>query len=79
PLENLASFFHSLGKWLIIEFVPKNDSQVQRLLASREDIFPGYTQENFEQIFSTYFKIQRQSVIQSSDRWLYLMEALPLD
>ena len=79
PLDSLAGFFRDLAKWLIIEFVPKSDSQVQRLLASREDIFSAYTQENFERVFSTCFRIQRKSAIRSSERWLYLMEALPLE
>jgi hypothetical protein len=43
PLPQLAEFFRSLGHWLIIEFVPKDDSQVQILLASRQDIFPDTT------------------------------------
>ena len=33
----------SLAPVALIEFVPKEDSQVQRLLASRPDIFPDYT------------------------------------
>jgi len=78
PLESLAGFFRDLAKWLIIEFVPKSDSQVQRLLASREDIFSVYTQDNFERVFLTCFQIQRKSAIRDSERWLYLMEALPL-
>ena len=40
PLDRLADFFASAGEHLIIEFVPKSDSQVQRLLATREDVFP---------------------------------------
>ncbi len=48
PLELIADFFAKVGEWLIIEFVPKEDSQVQRLLSSRKDIFPGYTESGFE-------------------------------
>ncbi|HXD11021.1 MAG TPA: class I SAM-dependent methyltransferase [Anaerolineales bacterium] len=39
PLPQLADFFAETGKWLVIEFVPKSDSQVQKLLSSRKDIF----------------------------------------
>ncbi len=39
PLARAASFFAQLSTYVIIEFVPKEDGQVQRLLASREDIF----------------------------------------
>lgn len=75
PLEQVASFFQSLTHWLIIEFVPKNDSQVQRLLSSREDIFTEYSQHNFENQFRKYFRIEKQEKINSSDRTLYLMES----
>jgi hypothetical protein len=75
PLDHLARFFSEAGHWLVIEFVPKSDSQVKRLLATREDIFPGYTQLGFEQAFSDYFKIRIAEPIQESERILYLMES----
>jgi hypothetical protein len=58
-----------------IEFVPKEDPKVQRLLATRDDIFPKYTQQGFEAAFSHYFAIQRTEHIKDSLRILYLMEA----
>lgn len=74
PLNMVASFFHKIGKNLIIEWVPKSDSNVKKLLATREDVFPDYTQKNFEEAFHPYFKvIQKKSVI-GSQRTLYLME-----
>lgn len=75
PLESIASFFSKLcSKSLIVEFVPKDDSQVQRLLANREDIFTDYTQNAFEREFSRYFTIQSSVKISDSKRTLYLME-----
>ena len=74
PLGMLAEFFAGLGRWLIIEFVPKVDSQVQRLLSTRQDIFPDYTPEGFEAAFSSRFTIQRREPIHGSERTLYLME-----
>ena len=55
-------------------FVPKSDPQVKRLLATREDIFPHYTQEYFEREFSIPFSIRRTEPIDGSERTLYLME-----
>ena len=75
PFDRLADFFHQLCKWLIIEFIPKNDSQVQRLLSNRKDIFNNYNQDNFEFTFENYFTIRRKETIQDSDRCLYLMQA----
>jgi hypothetical protein len=61
---------------LIVEFVPKHDSQVKRLLRSRVDIFETYDQANFEAVFSNYFQIIDSGMIQNSDRRLYLMQKL---
>ena len=75
PLDMVASFLGELCRWLIIEFVPKEDAKVQRLLATRDDIFPNYTQQGFEAAFSHYFTIQRTERIKDSSRILYLMGA----
>lgn len=74
PLVTLAHFFASVGRFLIIEFVPKEDSQVVRLLATREDIFPTYNIPGFEAAFSRYFKILDAKSITGSKRTLYLLE-----
>jgi len=74
PLPQLADFFAETGKWLVIEFVPKSDSQVQKLLASREDIFPHYTREEFEAAFRDVFNIRAAVDVRESERVLYLME-----
>jgi hypothetical protein len=73
PLSRIAGFLSDICHWLIIEFVPKTDSQVQRLLATREDIFPDYTRQAFEQEFSRYFTIDDSVDIRESQRTLYLM------
>ncbi|MEW5922438.1 MAG: SAM-dependent methyltransferase [Candidatus Zixiibacteriota bacterium] len=69
----VAHFFREIGHNLIIEFVPKDDSQVQRMLATRRDIFDGYAQESFEKAFSEYFDIARSDPIINTRRTLYLM------
>jgi hypothetical protein len=76
PLPQLADFFAQTAKWLVIEFVPKTDSQVQKLLASREDIFRAYTREGFEAAFKTRFQIHEAINVQESERVLYLMECI---
>jgi ribosomal protein L11 methylase PrmA len=73
PLSQIADFLACLGETLIIEFVPKEDSQVQRLLAAREDIFPDYTQAGFEAAFGGYFQIEEAVPIPDTVRTLYLM------
>ena len=73
PFSRIARFLHSLCRTLIIEFVPKDDSQVQRLLATREDIFPNYGEESFQKEFSRYFDIANSEKITDSGRLIYLM------
>ncbi len=74
PFDKIAKFFTHVCHSLIIEFIPKTDSQVQVLLASREDIFTDYTKEQFEVSFSKYFSIENSTDIQNSERTLYLMQ-----
>jgi hypothetical protein len=73
PLVDLAAFFSRLCNWLVIEYVPKDDPQVARLLANRKDIFDDYTPETFERVFATCFTIRGVEALPDSGRKLYLM------
>lgn len=71
PLEKIAETLSRLAPTLIIEFVPKTDSNAKRLLASRVDIFPNYTEAGFETAFGRYFTVQKKQKINGSQRTLY--------
>ena len=73
-LSQLADFFAARTKSLILEFVPKSDSQVKRLLAARKDIFPDYTRDGFESAFSRHFEFIHAESLPDSERILYLLE-----
>jgi ribosomal protein L11 methylase PrmA len=73
PLSEIASFMAGICRHLIIEFVPKTDSQAARLLASREDIFDRYDRGNFELEFKRVFEILETRAIKGTERVLYLM------
>lgn len=75
PLEKIAALFAELAQWLVIEFVPKSDSQVIRLLVTRPDIFPLYTEEGFETAFGAFFSIVKKEAVAGSERTLYLMRS----
>jgi len=75
PLDNIAEFLKGICRSLIIEFVPKSDHKVQRLLATREDVFPDYEQAAFEKTFERFFRIARKDDIRDSQRTMYLMAA----
>ena len=73
PFSMIAGFFSEICNYLIIEFVPKDDSKVQFLLSSREDIFDNYDEASFEKEFSKFFGIKNKQKITGSQRTLYLM------
>jgi hypothetical protein len=75
PLSLLADFFAEAGTWLIMEFVPKSDSQVKKLLQNRIDIFPEYTEQGFENEFSKRFEIFEKVKIRESERHIYLLKS----
>jgi len=74
PFYKIAKYFSELGMFLLIEFVPKNDSQVKKLLLSRRDIFANYSIENFELEFKKFFRLIDKVNIPNSERTLFLMK-----
>jgi ribosomal protein L11 methylase PrmA len=74
PLNYVADYFSKLTKYLVIEFIPKKDSNVQKLLFSREDIFSNYNIKDFEKEFNYYFEILQIDKVKNSERILYLMK-----
>lgn len=74
PLGNIADFFALISQWAVVEFVPKSDSQVKRLLATRKDIFDQYTEEGFEVAFSRKFELVEKEKLSGSERTLYLLK-----
>lgn len=74
PLDYVADYFSQLAEWLLIEFVPKEDSQVQVMLATREDIFADYSRATFEKSFARLFHVVKVWPVVGSDRILYLMK-----
>jgi len=74
PLPLIAKYFSDLGNYLIIEFVPKEDSKVQILLQNREDIFKEYSKAGFEKAFLKYYQIISSKSIKESKREIYLMK-----
>ena len=75
PFDKIFQLFNRIcRKSLIIEFIPKQDSKVQELLLNREDIFPEYTQQNFEKTFGRYFFIEAIRPLAGSQRVVYFLK-----
>lgn len=74
PLSYVAEFFHSIAPAAIVEFVPKEDSQVQRLLSAREDIFPNYTLEGCIEAFKEFYPTVEKYDVSGSCRTMLLFK-----
>jgi hypothetical protein len=77
PLERIAQWLSRLSRAAVVEYVPKDDPQVRRLLRSREDVFPGYHERAFEEAFSSCFALGGKEPLPLSGRVLYLWRARP--
>lgn len=69
-----ADLFADLGEYLILEFVPKEDSQVQRMLTTRADIFPDYSLEGLSKAFSRRYECLEVVAIPDSIRSVVLFK-----
>lgn len=73
PLDKIACFFAKISKKLIMEFVPKEDRQTQRLLVTKEDIFSAYNIGEFKRVFSAFFEIREELQLPGTERTLFYM------
>ena len=73
PLPMVLDLFADLAPWAIVEFVPKDDPMVRRLLATRRDVFPDYDLDGFRVAASRRFEIVHEDPIAESQRVLFLL------
>lgn len=62
---------------LILEFVPKGDSQMQRLLSVRKDIFDDYELDAMREAFAEFFVEAECAHVPDSSRTLHVMRRTP--
>jgi ribosomal protein L11 methylase PrmA len=74
PLAQTVAWLTGLAPRGVIEFVPKSDPTVQRMLALREDIFPDYTEEAFTSCLGSVARIVRSEVVSAPGRRLFCYE-----
>jgi SAM-dependent methyltransferase len=70
PLPYFAELLAGLARHAIVEFVPKDDPMVRRLLATRRDVFPDYTLAGFRAAVAGRFEIAREVPLAGSPRVL---------
>jgi ribosomal protein L11 methylase PrmA len=77
PLPMLLDWMVDLADCGVVEFVPKDDPTVQRMLSLREDIFDQYSQAEFESELAKRAAIEKREVVSSSGRTLYVFAKSP--
>ncbi len=72
PLPMIATFFARLAPDLVLEWVPREDVMVQKLLSGRKDIFGGYHEDGFRAAFEAGgWEVRDRQPIPDSPRVLY--------
>lgn len=71
PLTEVIGWIVGMAPRGVIEFVPKSDPTVRKMLALREDIFPDYSEENFAAFLGSIARVERKEKVSASGRVLY--------
>ncbi len=75
PLEEILDLAAQLTtRYLVLEFVDKNDSMFQRLTRGREHLHSHFSQAFFETTCNRQFKILEKHPVKGDLRWLYLLQ-----
>jgi ribosomal protein L11 methylase PrmA len=76
PLPFVVEWLVKLAPRGVVEFVPKSDLMVQRMLRLRRDIFESYDNDHFEQALCCHARIVRRLELAPGGRTLYEFERL---
>jgi hypothetical protein len=68
----ICQYLARIARQLVIEWVPKHDSQVSRLFVVRKDVFDDYHEESFRTALDRHFAIERREPIPGTQRALYI-------
>jgi len=71
PVDEVVRFLRSVAPAGVVEFVAKDDVQVRRLLATREDVFPDYTLEYFTTALESVYEIRASRDLNSGTRTIF--------
>jgi ribosomal protein L11 methylase PrmA len=74
PLEEVVDFLVALAPRGLIEFVPKADPTVRRMLALKGDIFPDYDEASFRRALEARARVVAADPVSTTGRTLYRYE-----
>lgn len=73
PLDQVLGYLASCGDWLLVEFVPRDDPQVRRLLGRRASTGHPYARGLFEDALRAVGHVDDVTQIPGSERTLHLV------
>jgi ribosomal protein L11 methylase PrmA len=71
PLDDIVEFLVVMAPTGVLEFVPKEDPMIERMLRLREDIFPDYDAEHFRSAILRRAAIVQEVRLPDSGRLLF--------
>ena len=71
PLEQVIKFLTNVAPRGLIEFVPKNDYTIKKMISIKGDIFKDYNEVNFKKILSRTSKIISEKIVSNSGRKIF--------
>ena len=75
PIEQFIDWLLNISKNGLIEFVPKSDETIQKMLRFREDVFLNYSETEFENCLKAKSNIINKNLITKSGRIIYEYKA----
>lgn len=74
PLDRFVDWLVGLAPTGVVEFTPKTDPMVERLLEFRRDIFPDYTVENFAALIEKRARLVSSETVTAAGRRLFVFD-----
>ena len=71
PLTQIMAWLARIAQAGIVEFVPKADPALQRLLRWRPDVYGDYSKTSFEEALGEHFQVIKECPLPGSARVLY--------
>ncbi|HEX7016751.1 MAG TPA: class I SAM-dependent methyltransferase [Cyclobacteriaceae bacterium] len=71
PLEQVVRWITNIAQVGLIEFVPKTDPTIRKMLALREDIFTHYDEKSFQEALDRCARIVAKEQITSTGRTVF--------
>ena len=71
PLDQVIEWLVKIAPQGLIEFVPKNDVTIKKMLSLKGDIFKDYNEENFRNLLLNNSKIISETKINESGRKIF--------